>query len=685
MGGVERGRSVRVISVLVGLAVALAGVYVLGEMLSGYVVDDETTEPHIEANASASPGTIWVETAPASRQPKESTVTLQLVGAGVPTSTAKPLDTLLMIDSSGSMTQNDPADLRLEAAKHYVDLLASPDQAAVVDFNTNAVLVDGHHLGSDFDLIKSDIDTIGHSGFTNLFDPIRIATDELVGHGNGSHVWLEILLTDGRDTTGHTRGQILGEAQRAASRGIVIYTIGLIGDGPVDEALLEDIADATGGVYLRATSADSLDAIYRLVHRLVQGPDVAGYDNRINATLPDFITYVAGTARPTPDAVAQVGGRWILQWSLPELRVNHTWNATFNITSSLVGSALPVFASPETAVSYVRQDGRQEVTPFPETRIDVLGNGPPVADAGPPRVGMEGSSVVFDGSGSYDPDNDTLRYRWDFEDDGVWDTPWSGIPDAAYTWGDDYAGAVALEVTDGTFTANARTTVVVRDIPPTILGLEAFMLANVTLRVAGEKWHDVVLRLYDRGNETGSVRVVRYPGSPDDQSATLSNVSVSLRGGFSAVATYTPADDPVNGQPNGASPAWIIFHWENGNETRLHHTFNVQHDETWVWRVENVPSFAVGEIVHLGAIARDPGSDDLVFAWDLGDGRTLTTIAYNDGVGPDPYPSPDMNPITAVSVVSFTYPIGGTYVLVLIVTDDDGGYESLALPIRIGP
>lgn len=76
-------------------------------------------------------------------------------------------------------------------------------------------------------------------------------------------------------------------------------------------------------------------------------------------------------------------------------------------------------------------------------------NSPPVADAGGSYFAGEGSLVMLDGSGSEDPDGDRLKYRWDFDGDGTWDTEWSTVSTAPYTWRDDYSGVIRLEVSDG--------------------------------------------------------------------------------------------------------------------------------------------------------------------------------------------------------------------------------------------
>jgi PKD repeat protein len=93
-------------------------------------------------------------------------------------------------------------------------------------------------------------------------------------------------------------------------------------------------------------------------------------------------------------------------------------------------------------------------------------NRSPVADAGTDQIADEESQVTFDASASTDPDGDTLQYRWDFESDGSWDTSWSNDATTNYTWHDDYAGTVTVEVSDGQLTDTATFTVTINNVAP---------------------------------------------------------------------------------------------------------------------------------------------------------------------------------------------------------------------------
>jgi Ca-activated chloride channel family protein len=103
---------------------------------------------------------------------------------------------------------------------------------------------------------------------------------------SGAKCKVIILLTDGISNSGKT--DPLDAARVAEAYGIKIYTIGAGSEGEVpfpatdmwgrkvyqravikiDEAMLRQVADVTGGKYFRATDAESLRAIYGDIDKL---------------------------------------------------------------------------------------------------------------------------------------------------------------------------------------------------------------------------------------------------------------------------------------------------------------------------------------------------------------------------------------------------------------------------------
>jgi len=315
--------------------------------------------------------------------------------------------------------------------------------------------------------------------------------------------------------------------------------------------------------------------------------------------------------------------------------------------------------------------------------LTTLPNYPPVASVAGPIIVNEGETMLFDASGSYDPEGDPLEYRWDLDNDGNWDTSWSTSATATLTLGDDYMGEAMVEVRDELgLTGSDVVDVTVLNVDPTIENTKAYILVDFTLRAAGEKWHNLEMYIYADGTQIGYAEVVRYPGSPDDQSQTLVDVECDVTKVITVKVVYTPLDDPVNGQVWGASPVWVNVSFEDGGYNLTQHNFNVKHPERWEW-ILGVNQFFVGHDITFEADATDPGSDDLTFTWNWDDLSPDDVAAYyNDGVGPDPYPSTDGTyPFAASDARTHAFMAADTYNVTLTVTDDDGGLTAIVITI----
>ena len=318
----------------------------------------------------------------------------------------------------------------------------------------------------------------------------------------------------------------------------------------------------------------------------------------------------------------------------------------------------------------------------------------------PPTISLdpaEPPSIIEGGTTSFvtvitDPGADAIQVTWTVAGVGsvtrsyfTGTSPTAITDSTVWTIGDDGTYPVTITATDDDGGTNALDSALeVRNAAP-VVSLEPIAEpVGVSLRIAGEKWHDVTVSLVDRsGAVIASGAVTRFPGSPDDQVLDLPAVDVSPDSGLQAHVVYTPDDDPVNGQPNGANPAWLIVRFSDASEVRLHHTFNVRHPDTYTWDVDLLPTIA-GHGLSFRASGSDVGSDDLTFTWTFGDGSSSSEIAYNNGVSPDPLQSPaGVFPFAAASVVRHAYSTPGTYIVTVTVTDDDGGAISASFTLVI--
>ena len=400
-----------------------------------------------------------------------------------------------------------------------------------------------------------------------------------------------------------------------------------------------------------------------------------------------------GSFSVPPDFIVNhTDGSATLGWyeDLPAAQVSYQDNpelpTPYTTVSRFYTLLTPQLGSGSATLPRARSDmNRTGVPDAHSAPVVVLGNTPPEADAGGPYVGNEGDTIVLSAAQSSDPDGDPLQYRWSFTDNGTWDTPWSSDPTAAVRYTDEFSGDVRVQVTDGYSVVDATAPVTISNVAPAIRSLTASEAASADFRlvVAGEKFHDVTFHLIANGSAFADLRVVREPGDPESQAADTGMLSLNLSQPIVATVLYTPGDDPVNGQPNGANPTWLVLTFANGSSVRWFHNFNVRHPATWNWSLGDLRSSLFSQGITLQAHLFDPGADALTAHWDFGDGTNLTQVFPNGSPGDAPESVIGGSaPMDLMATVAHVFAAGKTFTVTLTVTDADGASTTATLTVQ---
>jgi len=253
------------------------------------------------------------------------TIKIRLEGIGEPSLAPTPADIVLLVDRSGSMKGKKLADAKT-AAKTFVDLQGSNNRAELISFEGTAVIeVQFTTMTADGKTtVKNAIDALTSVDKTNIYEAIQKANVELQTKGRDNVLLVEILLTDGRPTTGNTEtDDILDLAVSANATGIRIYTIGLGTD--VDGNLLSSIANATGAKYYFAPTSADLQAIYTEISLEIS--KIVGIDIKVREELPTTLVSYNNDATVAPSSIQD--GK--LTWNVGTLNVGDVWQVTFTV------------------------------------------------------------------------------------------------------------------------------------------------------------------------------------------------------------------------------------------------------------------------------------------------------------------------------------------------------------------
>jgi hypothetical protein len=287
----------------------------------------------------------------------------------------KPQDVIFCVDTSGSMTP-EAIDLIKIGLIGYVDKMVKPDRGAVVVFNSMAYLM--NPLTNNYTQLREDISSIpAPDGSTFMGEALNIAINELLTNGNESHIKVIILLTDG---VWNGFVDPIDEARRAAANNITIFTIGLEpapGNPPLDELLLQEIANMTGGQYFYAYDAAQIPEIYLIIAAYIgnlagRDKDITDANPMVRDVLPPWIVLVPDSFSIDPETnyVNDTGFR-ILEWNISQISIGECWEVSFSVKSTRLGW---VYTNDvETSrVSYIDYFDGDIFKLFPECQVNVL-------------------------------------------------------------------------------------------------------------------------------------------------------------------------------------------------------------------------------------------------------------------------------------------------------------------------
>jgi hypothetical protein len=168
------------------------------------------------------------------------------------------IDVVFLVDTSGSMSTNDPAGFRVDGAKAFVDGMRAGDRAAVVGFDSFATREIGLTVldtQAGIDAVKAALErTRDANGGTDISAAVAQAIAILSANGGGGRLRVAVLLTDGQSPYNPAL------TTQAAENAIEIHTVGL-GSG-VSDALLRGIAEGTGATYRFLADPSQLPALY---------------------------------------------------------------------------------------------------------------------------------------------------------------------------------------------------------------------------------------------------------------------------------------------------------------------------------------------------------------------------------------------------------------------------------------
>lgn len=295
--------------------------------------------------------------------------TVRLSLTAEPDIVTNPTDMVLILDRSGSMSGSPLANLK-NGAKKFIDIIdeatdgsmdgqiGSGSRIGVVSFADEATQ-DTQLITSVADL-KGAVDALSAGGSTNHADAFTKAFQLFSATSTNAKVM--IMFTDGETTAGADPSPVAAAAKAA---GVIIYVIGLSGNGGIDEDAIRDWASDPDSAYVAITPDDAeLEDLFEDLAENITNP---GATNIVIDETVASCFRITSLSAPTK-GMATLTNATTLRWTIAELGVTASEGAVLEFTVQHIG---PCSGVREVNESITYSDDEGNVVNFPSPEIDV--------------------------------------------------------------------------------------------------------------------------------------------------------------------------------------------------------------------------------------------------------------------------------------------------------------------------
>lgn len=197
-------------------------------------------------------------------------------------STNNRFNVVIVLDASGSMRSTDPRGFRYEAINQFTSLLAEQGNVlGGVVFHTDVAAEQAPTLITNQtgkDAVTAMLESIpSNGGWTNTGAGLARAVEMIKTDGDPELPSVILFLSDGNtemstaDATQASLDQKADAIQAAREEGIVIYSVCLNANRTADVSEMQQISDATGGVFQEVAKAEDLQDVFNAFYDLIYG------------------------------------------------------------------------------------------------------------------------------------------------------------------------------------------------------------------------------------------------------------------------------------------------------------------------------------------------------------------------------------------------------------------------------